>query len=304
MTFILMYHRVCTAGPSTAAYFARGTAVEQEVFARQVAWLAERYRLVSLVEALAIPDRDDEVEAVAITFDDGYSDVFDAALPVCRAHKAPLAVFPVADHLADASSAIWFDVYYDLLHKAQIHGPVHHADLGLKTSSCALPPGEDLMWWVRGPFKKRLQAMDVGARGHVLEQLGVTLDAVPTTALASRLYLSFEQLADLSLEGHLIGGHGRTHTRLDDNTVRLVDDEISASISLLDRLRISSPRVFCYPDGGVDTAVESLVGAAGFAWALTVEPGRHDLSGDRYRVPRLLMRNVLPGDPGWPSSLS
>jgi len=304
MPFILMYHRVCTASPSTAAYFARGTAVDQEVFARQVAWLAERYQLVSLVEALTMPDRDDRVEVVALTFDDGYSDVLHTALPVCRAHDAPLAVFPVAGHLADARAAIWFDAYYDLLHKARTREPIDHTALGLGPSGHAPPPGADLTWWVRGPFKKHLQAMAPGARDRVLEGLAVILDAIPTPALAPELYLSFDQLADLALEGHLVGGHGRTHSRLDASTIPLVGDELAASVSLLDQLGISSPRVFCYPDGGVDSTAEALVGAAGFAWALTVDPGRHVPAGNRYRVPRLLMRNVLPGAPGWPSSLS
>ena len=85
---ILMYHRV----DQLPGY--DQLTVTPQVFSRQMTWLARRRRVVSLSQALDELERGDVRRGtVVITFDDGYLDNLQHALPVLTEHGLPATVF-------------------------------------------------------------------------------------------------------------------------------------------------------------------------------------------------------------------
>ncbi|MDQ3242732.1 MAG: polysaccharide deacetylase family protein [Gemmatimonadota bacterium] len=93
MRAILTYHSIDPSGSVIS--------VGEAEFARHVRWLAGGSVEVVPLEALAsVPDADD---AVAITFDDGFSN-FSAAAPLLEAHDLPATVFVVTDFVGGAST--------------------------------------------------------------------------------------------------------------------------------------------------------------------------------------------------------
>ncbi|MDQ7827858.1 MAG: polysaccharide deacetylase family protein [Armatimonadota bacterium] len=85
---ILVYHRV---GGGTR----REIDLPVETFARQVAYLAARCRVVSLEEALALgrngatPPGD----VLVLTFDDGYRETYDHVFPILHRYRLPATVY-------------------------------------------------------------------------------------------------------------------------------------------------------------------------------------------------------------------
>jgi peptidoglycan/xylan/chitin deacetylase (PgdA/CDA1 family) len=97
---ILYYHRVAAENDPLA--------VTPDAFRRQMdALAASGQRVVDLYEidelALAAGEA-----AVALTFDDGYRDVLEAALPVTREHGFPSTVFVVPGAIAGTSPFAWY----------------------------------------------------------------------------------------------------------------------------------------------------------------------------------------------------
>ena len=90
--WIAMYHSVgdCSDDPYRIT-------VTPDRLGLQLTWLARRgLRGVSVAELLAAPDRTD---LVALTFDDGYADFVDGALPVLRRHGFGATVFVLPGRL-------------------------------------------------------------------------------------------------------------------------------------------------------------------------------------------------------------
>ena len=103
---ILMYHQVGEFAPMAEH---RSTYCDHRRFAAQMSWLHRlRYRVLRLDEALAglrgerpLPPR-----AVVLTFDDGYENFYEYALPVLARFGFPAIVYALSDRLGQPSS--WF----------------------------------------------------------------------------------------------------------------------------------------------------------------------------------------------------
>lgn len=89
MRAILTYHGVDTTGSPIS--------VTPDAFRAHVAWLASgSLRVVALTELLALPD---DVDAVALTFDDALASIMTEAAPLLAAHALPATVFVVSRHV-------------------------------------------------------------------------------------------------------------------------------------------------------------------------------------------------------------
>ena len=93
---VLMYHRVCADGEAGSSEFV----VSASVFRRQLGWLADHGfwtpRLSDVLRAGGRAPRRPG-RPVILTFDDGYADTFENALPILAEFGFTAAVFPVLD---------------------------------------------------------------------------------------------------------------------------------------------------------------------------------------------------------------
>jgi len=101
---VLCYHSVCDAWNSPLAM---GTTD----FAAQCEWLARRFKVVDLPTAVPLLDRRGQLpgRVVTLTFDDGFADNFDSALPALRRTGLTGAVFVVAATLERGHPVDWVD---------------------------------------------------------------------------------------------------------------------------------------------------------------------------------------------------
>jgi peptidoglycan/xylan/chitin deacetylase (PgdA/CDA1 family) len=94
MKGILTYHSIDSSGSPIS--------VDGMSFRRHVGWLAEgSVRVVSLEGLLNLPP---DVEAVAITFDDGFTNFLTEAAPLLLAHNLPATLFVVSGHVGETNA--------------------------------------------------------------------------------------------------------------------------------------------------------------------------------------------------------
>jgi len=248
------------------------------------AWLAAWFNVMALDEAVArmeqgsLPER-----ALAITFDDGYADNHDIALPVLQAHGL-CATFFVATGYLDGGR-MWNDTVMESV-RGCTQARLALGGLGL--------PGIDVL--TIDTAASRRSAIDAllsaikylppaqrkAAVEGVAERAGA---ALPTT-----LMMTSTQVRSLADAGMQIGAHTESHpilARLDEHTAL---QELRRSKATLEDLLGHPVRSFAYPNGrpGRDYLPRDVLLArqAGFALAVTTAPGAARSGDDVFQLPR------------------
>jgi peptidoglycan/xylan/chitin deacetylase (PgdA/CDA1 family) len=98
---ILQYHHVSTATPNS-------TSVSPEDFAEHMDYLANNFKVIDLSEALSILQNDMELpqKSVAITFDDGFTNILENAHPILKKHNFPYTIFINPAIIGDSASQL------------------------------------------------------------------------------------------------------------------------------------------------------------------------------------------------------
>ncbi len=298
---ILLYHRVDRLALDPLAL-----AVTPERFAEQLDLLLDRYRPVSLADLSAEPDGAPP-RAVVLTFDDGYVDNLDEAKPLLEKRGIPATVF-VASGLLGAARFWW-----DEVERLVLRSPFLPSTLELRVGDEAVglqgrDPGAPLSgaWTV-------LSAEDPSPRcelyRRLLDLLRETGHEERETALAalrasvadgagalepSTRPVTPDELGRLADGVVEVGAHTVTHpvlSRLPSERQRF---EVEASKSLLEDVLGRRIRSFAYPygaSGDFDSASVAAVRASGFDCACANVPARVRKHADRFRLPRVVVRD-------------
>ena len=116
---VLTYHRIAQPGIQANPYYDHVISASPEAFQAQVELLADRYRIVHLDE---LPDFNSGRFArggkpcVLITFDDGYRDNVDVALPILSRFGASATFFLTTAQVENPRLPWWDHVAYVIKH--------------------------------------------------------------------------------------------------------------------------------------------------------------------------------------------
>ncbi|MCZ8099716.1 MAG: polysaccharide deacetylase family protein [Burkholderiales bacterium] len=248
---------------------------------------------LDLVAMDDVADRMADADAppfVAVTFDDGYRDTLDEALPVLRRHGAPATVY-VTPGFADRSSPLW---WLDLEHAVERLGRIT-IDLGTGPETLAAgSPAEKaaaferIYWALRAGPEERLRATiaDLAARAGV--------DSLGSVAA---LCLDWEGIRRLAADPLVtIGAHTMTHPMLAKHPADVAWHEMALSRSVVAERTGRPVRHFAYPVGDPGSAGPREFRAAtemGFTTAVTTRPGM--LFAEHATIPTALPRVSLNG---------
>ncbi len=104
-TPILMYHHI-RINPKSDNKIEQGLDVAPENFEAEMRYLNEKgYKTISLNDLFVKKDKD-----FVITFDDGYKDVVDSALPILKKYNFTAAIFIINDKVGTDGYLTWDDI--------------------------------------------------------------------------------------------------------------------------------------------------------------------------------------------------
>ena len=273
---VLIYHRT-PAAPDPILH----DEIDAEKFGRHMALLAAEFNVIPLSEASArlargaLPAR-----AVSITFDDGYADNEQFALPILKRYGLT-ATFFVSPGFFDGG-IMFNDVVIESVRRAP-PGTHDLTDLGLGIhelrDGMSRRPSMDAMI-------SAIKYRPLGERSSIVERLVSML----RSTLPRNLMMNAQQIRHLHDEGMEIGCHTINHPIL-----ALLDDsqalaEIVGGKHVLEEIIDSPVSMFAYPNGkpGVDYGPRDvqLVKRSGFKAAVSTIVGVASRSSDMFQLPR------------------
>lgn len=273
---ILIYHRVL---PHADPLFP--DEVDAARFDQQMAWLKQGFRVMPLAEAAqrlragTLPPR-----AACVTFDDGYADNAEIALPILQRHGLPATFFVATGFLN--GGRMWNDTVIELVRRAP--GPRLELDaLGYGSH----PIGSDGERTAAiHALLGQLKYLEPGARLDAVEQLRTHLGL----ALPDDLMMTTAQLRRLHAAGMEIGGHTVHHPILASMDEHGARQEIARGKAALEDMTGAPVRLFAYPNGkpGRDyhAAHVALARELGFEAAVCTSWGAAGPDADLYQLPR------------------
>lgn len=279
-TVVLCYHRV--AAPRADPH---GLCVHPERFADQLRALAHVADPVPLSEVV----RAGRGPRIAVTFDDGYADSLDAALPLLSEAGVPAAFFITTGTLN--RDEFWWDRLARLL----LHDSAGARLLALELAGRRLwldarsPAARERAHWA---LWHRLRVRPEEEIAALLDHLEGTIGA--PAASPARPLTDAELGALAAAEGVDIGAHSVTHPSLAAHPVSVQRGEITGSRTHLEQLLGRPVRFFAYPYGGpqdVNDDTVRCVAAAGFAGAFTTMAAPVRRRHDPRLLPRLVVRD-------------
>lgn len=270
---ILLYHRVLAVADEY-----NGWDVTAQEFEQQMRVLRERLAPLPLAEALdRLATRSLPPGAVCVTFDDGYADNADVALPILQRTGVP-ATFFVATGYVDGGR-MWNDTVAEAIR--------HWKDAALDVGWGPIP--------VTTPADKRAAIGQVLQRWKYLPlaERGARADELARSANVPRhatLMMTSEQIRGLRAAGMDIGAHTVSHPILAGIDDRDATREIVESRRFLTDLLREPVPLFAYPNGkpGRDYGARDVAAVrdAGFRAAVSTAWGVAASDADLFQLPR------------------
>jgi peptidoglycan/xylan/chitin deacetylase (PgdA/CDA1 family) len=222
---VLGYHRIGQLDQNP--FYDSVFSATPEAFREQVTLLREHFRMLSLDDVIAAaPDFAFREPSALITFDDGYRDNLNLALPVLVELGVPAAFFLPTDFL-DHPHLFWWDKLAYLLKRNPIEPLANQVAACLASHPDAIADHID----------------------RIAECAGIT---VPEADLARSLLIDWDGARALVAAGMDVGSHGRSHRnlgRLDEPSQR---DELARSRATLESNLGRDVAAIAYPYGTAD----------------------------------------------------
>ena len=285
---VLMYHRVLPPGSDSCS--AAAIVVSPESFNRQLAAIRRWLRPMSADDLACCLERGSAVPSgsVVVTFDDGWQDNWQHALPILQHHRIPALVFLASGYIG-TSDCFWQERLVRALRSAcstlvtrQLAQSVAESH-GLP--SCTKADRATLGRYVAS--LKSISPARVLAYTRSLEhEIGAHFpDAIN---LGEDRFLSWEQAHDMAKSGYVhFGSHGRSHVPFTALTPSALDSELQSSKQAIGSAVGQAVDTIAYPNGDWNCLTVQAAARVGYRLGFTTDTGHVHRSTDRLRMPRI-----------------
>ena len=285
---MLMYHSVVENPQLTENSI--GTSKSSAVFEAHIRMLVQRFTPVSLDQVVEFAGGGKELppRSVAVTFDDGFLDNLEFALPILNRYSVPATFYIMVDAV-ETGTTPWY---------CRINFAFRTTRKRTWTD-----PEDSHVYKLENPQDRKSAltvAWGAGARktgavqAELVRQIEESLEVEP---IPNRLMLSWDQVRALKKAGHIIGGHTLSHPNLAHVTEQEARAEIVGCKQRLEQELGAPVEHFSYPHPALnpqctEQTVE-ITRQAGFKSAVFTTCGPVRRGDEPFRLKRIYAANDL-----------
>ena len=289
---VLTYHRVLPKERSAESFSTDAIVVSPETFRRQMQLLRRLFTPLSADDfAAALSTGRFPANACVVTFDDGWYDNADYALPILRETAVPAVLFVATDYIG-TDACFWQERLARALSAARRIpdrsaalfaelGASHVLDTSLTAAQAKLAIRAIIDRYKAQP-QPEIDALVRKVEG-LLREAGVAVDSQHPDR-----FLTWDQVKQLGSSGLVaIGSHCCTHTPLTKLDAGSVAAELRRSREIIRERTGIDPSDLAYPNGDHDTHIARAVKDSGYRTAYTTNRGLVGPADDAFRVQRI-----------------
>jgi len=283
---VLAYHRINEKPDDSYPHQEDTVSTTSDMFRSQLAFL-KRYCFVTTFKGLAeLIAANEKIppNTVIITFDDGYRDNYDIALPILSEFKLPAVIYVVTGNI-DTGQPFWFDILSYALTNAP-NGTLRVLD-GRHTFDISNGNGKLL----RRSFGDLVRVLTDQERVQAISELVDYSKCRDEIEAHERMVLTWPEVSELHSAGIEIGSHTVSHPFLSCLSDEQLESELVESKRRIET-EIGSPVVsLSYPTGGksfYDERALKFAATCGYQFAVSYEHNALPYSHDaRFDIPRI-----------------
>jgi peptidoglycan/xylan/chitin deacetylase (PgdA/CDA1 family) len=258
---VLTYHRIAVPGNASNPYYDPVISATPDAFETHIRFLSTQFHILSLEALLEItaakamsakvsPDAGKPIALV--TFDDGYRDNCETALPILRKLGVP-ATFFIPTGFLNAARLPWWDHVACVLKRTRVPrltlerwpGDVDPIVINLEPTSLGQQRTVAITTVVRSFLDGAIKD-----EPWFLAQLGEQAEVpIDSRSLGCKLFMGLDQVRQLANAGMAVGSHGQSHralASLDDAAQR---HELTESKRFLENSLGRDIKALAYPFG-------------------------------------------------------
>lgn len=299
---ILMYHRVNPAGYGAPDYSPVGMSVTPREFEMQMSFLRKNYDVVPLSRIVdAVTGKQPfSANMCAVTFDDGWQDVYEFAFPVLKRHSIPAMVYLTSGFI-NGEGWFWEErVKYLLSIVHQSRDSTYRTDqsaiqdlllaLGCRSLSNVSRSGLSQYLLDVG---RRLKRLSPALRENFMSSLEA--HAAPSVAAVVRPFLSPAEVREMADFGVEFGNHTQSHSILPELSDEELSGEVLRAAAGIKSILGTDVSAFAYPYGKYDERVRNCVESLGQSSASTTRFGLVESGADPFALNRINICSDIAG---------
>lgn len=284
---ILNYHQVNDFGEPW-----EHSAVDIHTFKRQMVFLKKHFLIRRLDELADTAAEKNPVKPIAaVTFDDGYRDFHDTALPILKELGIEASLFLSTDAIENRRLFWWDHVGFLLWN---LNEPVDVDGFGKLDPENVTALFDD--------FVRYLKGIDESVKQSIISRLELSADLASVDADIDRLVMDWDNVRSILADNVLIGAHTHKHAIVSKMGNSEFADDLKVNIALIEENLGIVPRFFAYPNGRPCDYTEDTPGvleSLGITHAFSTDSGFIKLSDFRdsgkYEINRTNVTRTYPG---------
>ena len=244
---ILAYHRICEL---TGLFYDRNVSATPSEFRRQMEHVKKNYTAIPIRRLVDYYDGKTDIpkNSIVITFDDGFKDTVENALPILRELELPAIVFIATDFLRKNYTP-WEDEMAYLINQIAGNNRLDDVNAALRLNAGAVDK-ESFIFMIC----KSLRGVNGRQRSFVLKQLytiaGLSEANVRQILTASpKGMMDDEDVMEWVASGLEIGSHTCSHPQLSNINSAEAEKELLFSKCNLEKISNKEVIAFAYPYG-------------------------------------------------------
>jgi peptidoglycan/xylan/chitin deacetylase (PgdA/CDA1 family) len=293
---ILSYHHVIPREKIDECSVMPGMYLSSEAFEKEIGWLKNNFALVSVGEIIEKIRSSTtwDCPLCAITFDDGWEDVYEYAFPILKGNGVPATVFLVGG-LQRSRKLNCFDSCLELILRLE----------DVRTEISGVKEIDTIIWDYGITSKKEKARLAINklrslpydtfmlACNNLTRYLNTHFDSAPLKDKYK--ILSIDNMRQMGENGIVFGYHSRSHYILTQLPHSMLDDELMIPTEEYLSAGIELKPIFCYPDGKHNEKVISVLKKHKYRGAVTLNKGYNACNTDLFILKRV---NIHEGNAG------